>query len=222
MNDDPDNARSRANVYWLLATVMKAPLDIRGLRTLRDPAVVQGLAEACVALDDLFLEGDHAVLLETLAVDFTQLFHGPRGHNPPYESVQVALDEPELNSDITLAVNRFYRSAGFDFNDECRELPDHLSVELVFMAELAEREAIAREAGDVAGIKRRVKEQCAFMQAHLGRWAPAFGQLVSNCARSVFYREFAQLLSEFIEAERSALAQIYYPEDYDDPLPKAV
>jgi DMSO reductase family type II enzyme chaperone len=222
MKDDPNTARSRANVYGLLATVFQAPLNATKLRGFRDPALVRDLAEAGVALDDSFLECDEGALLETLAVDFTQLFHGPRGHNPPYESVQVAGDEGELNSDVTLAVRRFYETAGLMFDDEYRELPDHLSVELGFMAELAGREAEAREAGDVSGVKRRVRDQYAFIQGHLSRWVPAFGKLVAKSAESSFYREFARLLTEFIEVELSAFAQVRYSDEYDDSLLEAV
>ena len=206
MKNDPDSARSRANVYRLLATVIRAPLTLRELRTLRDPAVLRGLAEAGVAL----------------VLDFTQLFHGPRGHHPPYESVQASGDEGELNGDITQAVRRFYVSAGLLFDDEYRELPDHLSVELAFMAELAEREAAARKEGDIASAKRRVREQCAFLKKHLGRWATVFGQLVANNAESVFYREFARLLTEFIDAELLAFEQVKYADEYDDSLLEAV
>ncbi|HEY5700800.1 MAG TPA: molecular chaperone TorD family protein [Gammaproteobacteria bacterium] len=222
MKNDPDSARSRANVYRLLATVIRAPLTLRELRTLRDPAVLRGLAEAGVALDEAFLKGDEGPLLEALVLDFTQLFHGPRGHHPPYESVQASGDEGELNGDITQAVRRFYVSAGLLFDDEYRELPDHLSVELAFMAELAEREAAARKAGDIASAKRRVREQCAFLKKHLGRWATVFGQLVANNAESVFYREFARLLTEFIDAELLAFEQVKYADEYDDSLLEAV
>ncbi len=90
------------------------------------------------------------------------------------------------------------------------------------MAELAEREADARDAGDVAGTKRRVREQSAFIHKHLGQWVPAFGQLVAKRAQSAFYREFAHLLTEFIEAELSAFKKVKHSDEYDDSLLEAV
>jgi TorA maturation chaperone TorD len=201
MDNVASSARMRAGAYDLLATLFREPLAAATLRSLRDPAMLQGLAEAGMALDEAFHNGDEAQLQEALAVDYTQLFHGPRNHHPPYESVQTGGEEAELNGDATREVRRFFDTAGLVFDEECRELADHLSVELACMAELAGREAAAREAGDAVQMERRVEEQTTFLEQHLGRWAPAFGHLVADSAETNFYRQAGRLLAGFVESE---------------------
>jgi DMSO reductase family type II enzyme chaperone len=209
LNSNMDNiantARMRAGVYDLLATLFREPLSATTLRSLRDPAMLQGLTEAGMALDEAFCKDDEAQLQETLAVDYTQIFHGPGDHHPPYESVQTGGEEGELNGDATREVRHFFDTAGLLFDEECRELPDHLGVELACMAELAGREAAAREAGDAVQVERRVEEQMTFLERHLGRWAPAFGHLVADRAETNFYRQAGRLLAGFVETELTNL-----------------
>jgi DMSO reductase family type II enzyme chaperone len=205
MDNVANGAQMRAGVYDLLATMFREPLPAATLRSLRDPAMLQGLNEAGMTLDEAFCNDDEAQLQETLAVDYTQLFHGPRNHHPPYESVQTGGEEAELNGDATREVRRFFDAAGLAFDKECRELADHLSVELACMAELAGREAAAREAGDAVQAERRVEEQTTFLDRHLGRWAPAFGKLVEEHAETSFYRQAGRLLAGFIESELATL-----------------
>jgi len=201
MDNVANSARMRAGAYDLLATLFREPLAAATLRSLRDPAMLEGLSKAGMALDEAFRNGDEAQLQETLAVDYTQLFHGPRNHHPPYESVQTGGEEGELNGDATREVRRFFDTAGLAFDEECHELADHLSVELACMAELAGWEAAAREAGDAVQVERRVEEQTTFLEQHLRRWVPDFGRIVADRAETNFYRQAGQLLTGFIESE---------------------
>lgn len=201
MDNGSNSAKMRAGVYDLLATLYREPLPAAALRSLRDPAMLQGLTEAGMTLDEAFCNGDEARLREDLAVDYTQLFHGPRNHHPPYESVQTGGEEGELNGPATRQARQFFDAAGLVFDEQCRELPDHLSVELACMAELARREAAAREMGDTEQVERRVEEQTTFLERHLGRWAPAFGRIVADRAETNFYRDAGRMLTGFVETE---------------------
>jgi len=205
MDNVANSARMRAGAYDLLATLFREPLAAATLRSLRDPAMLEGLSEAGMALDEAFRNGDEAQLQEVLAVDYTQLFHGPRNHHPPYESVQTGGEEGELNGDATRQVRRFFDTAGLAFDDQCPELADHLSVELACMAELAGREAAAREADDAVQIERRVEEQTTFLEQHLGRWVPDFGRMIEDRAETNFYRQAGRLLTGFVESELTNL-----------------
>jgi len=207
-----NSARMRAGVYDLLATLYREPLTTTTLRSLRDPAMLQGLREANVVLDEAFCNADEAQLQDALAVDYTQLFHGPRNHYPAYESVQTGGEEGELNGHATRQARNFFDTAGLVFDEQCRELPDHLSVELACMAELARREGAAREIGDAVQVERRVGEQTTFLEQHLGRWAPAFGRIVADRAQTNFYRQAGRLLAEFVETE---MTNVPAPESVD-------
>ncbi len=205
MDNVANSAQMRAGVYDLLATMFREPLSATTLRPLRDPAMLQALSEAGMGLDEAFRNGDEAQLQETLAVDYTQLFHGPRNHHPPYESVQTGGEEGELNGDATREVRRFFDTAGLACDAECRELADHLSVELACMAELARLETAARETGDAVQVERRVEEQTRFLERHLGRWGPDFGRIVADRAETNFYRQAGRLLTGFVETELTNL-----------------
>ncbi len=78
MDNLANSARVCVGVYDLLATMFREPLAAATLRSLRDPVMLQGLSEAGMALDEAFCNGDKAQLQEVLAVDYTQIFHGPR------------------------------------------------------------------------------------------------------------------------------------------------
>jgi nitrate reductase assembly molybdenum cofactor insertion protein NarJ len=71
----------------------------------------------------------------------------------------------------------FYRSQGL--RAEGGERPDHLSVELEFMAFLALKEATNDDrAAEVRDVERK------FLEEHLGRWAPMFAAALRSTGRS--------------------------------------
>ncbi len=111
-----------------------------------------------------------------LAVEFCRLFVGPRGHMPPVES--VALGEGRFWGDSTVATLAFYQSSGVAVPDDLRLLPDHVSVELDFIAML--------EAGG------RREEAKAFAQEHLLHWLPAVIRHIDKRARLAFYRVWSK------------------------------
>lgn len=200
-------ARARAGLYELLATIFRAPLSAESLRRLRCEEFLDALKDAGMSLDDEFRLGDEKALLDTLAVDFTQLFHGPRQHRVANESVQTGGAEATLDGGANAAVQAFYRSVGLCYEGTQPELPDHISVELASMAALARAEAQARDAGDGLEAERRVHHQAEFLVAHLGRWGIDLGRWVASRARTPFYREAGRLLAEFLEADADELTR---------------
>ena len=140
-------AAARAHVYDLLATVYRRPLDARRLELLRAPEMLTAMSAAAIDPGQDFIDGDPEALLDRLAIDYTQLFHGPVERISPYECIQLG-DSEDLMGPAAEEVRRFMADAGFAVTPESGELPDHISVELAFMAELARREAAAIEADD--------------------------------------------------------------------------
>jgi ferredoxin len=100
--------------------------------------------------------------------------------------------------EITTHVRRAYAEAGLAISDGSRELPDHVSVELEFMAWLANEEAVASEDSDVDVISFFVERQAAFLQAHLSRWIPDFCHRVVIADESKFYSRAAAVLAAFV------------------------
>jgi TorA maturation chaperone TorD len=81
-------------------------------------------------------------------------------------------------------------------------IPDHVALELFFMAELCRRTSLAQEIED----KKRLKEwQVRFFQAHLNSWIFEFVNVLEMKADTDFYRGMAHLLRVFLEEEKEGL-----------------
>jgi TorA maturation chaperone TorD len=97
-------------------------------------------------------------------------------------------------------------AAGFALAPEHRSLPDHVSVELEFMARMAAREAEDLEAGDAEAASRSRHIQKEFLETHLGRWLPQFCGHAAEHAELNFYRELARLAGHFLDSELASFA----------------
>lgn len=194
-------ARERGNLYGFLAAIFRREPTADLLRQIKEPELADALSAAGVSWDEEFLDSPEGELIEALAVEYTGLFIGPGKHVPPYASVHMAGEHGELWGPSTTRVKRFIESTGFEYRDEYRDLPDHVSVELELMHHLAAREAQALEEadGEVAAHCRRVGTE--FLTGHLVAWIPEFCRRTAKDATLPFYREMAGLLTDFIQSE---------------------
>lgn len=195
-------AAERGHVYALLSAVFRRPLDARRIEALRAPDMLAAFRAAGVDPGEDFDREDAAILLDRLAIDYTQLFHGPEGRIAPYESIQTG-DGSDLMGPSAHAVRRFMAEVGYAVPPESGELPDHISVELAFMAELIRREAEAGEGGDTATVARASALRRRFLAEHIGHWAVPFARKVKARAATKFYSGMADLLEGIITAERA-------------------
>lgn len=77
-------------------------------------------------------------------------------------------------------ISAFYQAFGFQPGEELPEPPDHIAVQLAYLAFLSIKEAFAHHRGD-----REKAEICArafgdFNQAHLGRWGAALSERLAQ------------------------------------------
>lgn len=205
MQDLAAAATARGQVYGFLATVFLKPLDAETLQRIRVPTFLAALRDANMDLGRAFAEAPEARLLEQLAVDYTQLFHGPRGHIVLYESVHADPAEDGLNGAATAAVSEFLASAGVAIEPAARLLPDHLGAELDVMAVLARQEARAWDAGDRPAARDCLWRQASFSATHLASWIPGICQAVRRKAQTRFYREAASLLEDLLAQDSQEL-----------------
>ena len=196
---------ARGHVYDLLVIVFRRPLDARHLERLRAPEMLAAMSAAGIDPGDDFISGDSEVLLNQLAIDYTQLFNDPVERIAPYECIQRG-DGDDLMGAAANEVRRFMAEVGFSVSPEGGGMPDHISVELAFMGELIRREADALGAGDQQTADFAASVQRRFMAAHLGQWAERFARKVWRRATTPFYAAMAELLGGFIAEERSAIA----------------
>jgi len=136
--------------------------------------------------------------LETLLVDYTRLFLGPgEPLARPYGCYWLTGTATVMEAP-TLAVLELYREGGFDLDPECREVPDHVAVELEFLYLLEFRRNRAHEAGDTGALAALESLQQRFLSAHLGAWLDRFAAAVQQGAQTAFYRELAQFAQQVL------------------------
>jgi len=124
---------------------------------------------------------------EGLEVEYARLFVGPgRPIAYPYESVHR---EGRVMGDCALAVRSLYSEEGLI--PEANLLPDHVAVELEFMAHLAKKEAEAWGEGERDDAEKCLRQQEMFLGDHLGRWLPDLCQGVLASQAHPFYADLA-------------------------------
>lgn len=217
-------ARYRSQVYGLLAWLF---LERRGSELaarLAQPDVresilaldlpVEAWAEAAQGWELLkkYLARAQALpaakVADELGVDRTRLLGGlaeEYGPPPPYETMYRG-ESRTLMGPVAQEVARFYNEAGFQVAEEIHEPPDHVGVELDFMAALAAREAGAWEEGDQEKALAWQERQRKFLEAHLGQWMPQLCERLVGAAATDFFRGVAYLAWGWVKTDASWLA----------------
>lgn len=144
--------------------------------------------------------------IQDLQTAFTGLFvnrlGGVRAH--PYGAVYLET-EPRLMGKSSQAVLAAYREAGM-VPEDTAEPPDALTLELAFMAHLAEAEARAAEAGDQAALEAARQKQASFCRTYLHPWIFEFCQrVIDDETAHPLYRWGARLLEQFSRKEQAEM-----------------
>src|SRR3990170_5728932 len=100
------------------------------------------------------------------------------------------------STDITEELLRFYEHFQVKLGDKERDYPDHLVVELEFMAYLAKKEgdALKRE-NDPAPYRFA---QADFLERHLEKWVSRLDERIQKRIKEPFYRGASAFLREFL------------------------
>ena len=96
----------------------------------------------------------------------------------------------------TVAVTKFYQQTGFEVDSDLKEPPDHIALEIDFLAEFCnlENKLAEKEKDKLKAVaKERQKE---FLQKHLLAWAEAFQEAVQQEATLVFYPAITKIMVE--------------------------
>src|SRR4030066_496172 len=88
---------------------------------------------------------------EELAAEHTSIFVLPSSHLP-HEAVYLDR-EKRLGGRVTISVSQFYEKAGADVLESCIEMPDHIGMELEFMAFLCKMEKEMQGNADYTALK---------------------------------------------------------------------
>lgn len=141
-------------------------------------------------------------LSKQLAPEFTRLLRGIQeglGPPPPYESLYRG---QSVGGDLTLAVRKRYRAAGFGDVEPDAGPQDHLGAELRFLALLALREGEAWGAAEMDSALDRIAQQQGFLDTHLLAWLPAYAARIEAESREPFYTTATRLTLAFAREAR--------------------
>lgn len=124
-----------------------------------------------------------------LLVEYSRLFLGPGPVPcPPYGSLYL---DGEIMGPSTLEAARMYREEGLAVSGSWREPPDHVAVEMGFMAHLSSATETAARRGNTTEVRRLLVTQAVFLEKHLGRWGPRLTVRLAGAARGHLYRFLA-------------------------------
>jgi TorA maturation chaperone TorD len=146
---------------------------------------------------------------DTIRLDYDRIFGlvVPR-ECPPYETEYHRAGDAFFRAQQLADVAGFYRAFGVDPSASPSERPDHIRLELEFMALLAMKKRLAAHEGDTTNEEHRsvcADAECKFFAEHLAWWVPSFAAGLRRKAECGFYVDLADALAALVSAERSYL-----------------
>lgn len=209
---------ARQQTYELLALAFRrpSPQQVEVLTVDRAIDVFTGAAAfvpwptstgLCAHLGLFLLETQSkglAALARSLSVEYCRLFIGPYSVPcPPYGS--VFLDGGQAMGPSTIDALLRYRESGLRPTGVWREPPDHIAVELQFMAQLSVKCAAAAAAGQHDDAPRLLEVQRAFLRDHVGRWGPVFAERLKRATSCHLYRFLGEFLGAWLALDEDLL-----------------
>jgi len=156
-------------------------------------------------LQDLALNRQFTI--SELRLAFHSLFAVPLGaYVFPFESCyRVATPPGPLMGPPAVEVQSAYAAAGFAVSPEAAEPPDHVGLELAFVAELLDRYATTQDEADHKTAARLAAQIHSFCRDHLNRWLPALGNRISESGVSTFYAAVGRLAVDLVNGTVESL-----------------
>jgi len=198
----------REGVYRLLALGFRQPSALLREALPEGAAVLEAaqalspspaLKQAVDAYRALLAQGDGGASPQETALEYCRLFVGPGPLAcPPYGSVYR--DGGVVMGPSTLAALRAYEEQGL--KPSLKEPPDHIAVELEFMAHLCQG---ASHAADISQARHCLALQETFLREHLLAWAPAFARRLLADTSHPLYKTLAGLLVAWLPLDRDLI-----------------
>lgn len=126
---------------------------------------------------------------------------------PPYETEYHKAEEVFFRSQQMADVAGFYRAFGLAPGGPSRERPDHLALELEFVALLLAKQRLAADNGPSSGSPEAAavcqQAHADFFRDHLSWWVPSFALALRRKADRGFYAEVGRVLGALMPLERA-------------------
>lgn len=144
---------------------------------------------------------------EELSIEYAKLFVGPYELKaPPYGSVYQDGGR-RIWGDSTMEVAAIYKKAGLSMEDDFKEPPDHIAVELEFMHYLIYRETNASINSKIQEVIEFLKYRELFLKKYLGAWISDFSRAIRQNSDNPFYTNLAKCTEIFIKTDMDYLSK---------------
>lgn len=192
--DKKDNSlESIKTIYLLLSRMFLKEVDADLLSQFQSKEMAPLLSD--IGID---LSGEDDELLQELSAEYTAIFIAP-GAMPPYQSVA---ESGRFLADAADKLELFYQECGFEYRKEYPKLfPDHLGIQLSFIASLVEGEIKAMEAGNTDNAAELFAYRKNFFEKHLGKWYASYFERLLEGVEHPFYRSVVEFTHAFLDSE---------------------
>jgi len=227
------HAQIREAIYSFLGSVYLQPITEASLQKICNELFLNDLNEVLPgdattelqqflsALDPSSLAGELAALKK----EYMSLFAVPTGgYVTPFEDIyrgKTSDGQPHRGPLLgvrAIAARRLYREAGAQMDGLCKELANHIGVELSFMYFLCEREVVAlidNHIVDQSGASASAFSQAEiyrayqirFLSEHLTHWFPQLNEEIQNKSDHVFYRSISNMTQAYLQQDLAMLKQ---------------
>ncbi len=218
-------SEARQGVYAFLSSAFDKPPSSESLAALRDKLFVSSapdlFSEQTAAPLRQYAEAvEHTAELERQAhQEFTSLFKVPGGqYITPYESVfrdthDVAGKRVDglLMGQSAVDVRKWYKLAALDISEEYKDLPDHICLELSYLANLCGTEMEFAGAGTDPKLTRAWEMERDFLAAHVVSWIDALRDKLYDKSQHTYFRAIADLAVEFTKRDLATLEGLLGP-----------
>jgi len=100
-----------------------------------------------------------------------------------------------------LKVKEIYRRLGFQIPHEYHELPDHIGIELAFMATLCKEEHKAWKEKNVKLVRSLGEIEERFLKEHIACWLPKLCNTICEKTKVNFYICMAEITLDFVQSD---------------------
>ncbi len=231
ISDDPKRAemlslgQAREEAYGFLSDAFTQPPSVERLAALQSDSFLSSASElfsedTLAPLRRWAHEGQQLDDLERSAhQEFMNLFKVPGGqYVTPYESVfrdtrEIAGKQAKglLMGRSAIDVQKWYCLAAVEISDEYKDLPDHICLELNYLAHLCAKERAFASADDAAKITRAWEMQRDFLAAHVVTWIGALRDRIHEKSHHAYFRAVADMAVEFTQRDLATLEDLLGP-----------
>jgi TorA maturation chaperone TorD len=188
-----DEMAALAGIYGLLARLWLREVDASLLDELRSAPLCECFAQA----GGILPKKDDADAIEELAIDYCQLFVGPSGHLPPFQSVW---QNGQFQGNSATSMKEWTEVISYDSTHLARAtMLDHLGVQLDVMGRILSQIPIAHEKTDRNISPNEIPK--TFCRKHL-TWPTPLLEVAIERAKSKFYRSMIRMTRDFLKSEQ--------------------